>query len=441
MSAKTQLSFIDNAGNPLATPDQRELVTRQILWISGLNAQAFSGAQNPSTIYRLMVDGSPSVFPYYREVEEKDTAIASAIETRKILARARDAKVQGADPDNGEAKRYAEGLAEFLEAIPNFRQARRELLAAPAYGYKVLEILWSVAPEGIRAKLIGRPQEIFRFGRLTEPQIGELLLSSFPGGEGAPVPASKFIVATHQPRDGDRRGLPLLRRLFWPSWFKRNVLRLHLGFLEKGNGTVVVKYNPGASDTEKDKALAAARAIALELATAVPEGFALVTEALQTTRTRDANDFRALFDYFDMEMTRLILGQTLSTRGQEQGVGTQALGAVHQALLWEYIADDLADEEEAWNEQLCAPWLLWTYGPRALERDVRPYWRVAKQPPKDRMAELSLLEKARNLGARVPELEVYEKGGIRQADAGEAVLPPPALSMAMLPEELPEVSG
>jgi len=428
-------------------PETKELVTSTILRVTGLNAQAFSGALNPSSIYTQMVSGYPSVFPYYREVREKDTAIISALETRRILALAREERVISADPskDTGPAAQYADALKQFLDSIPGFRRARKELLSAPAYGYSVTEIGWKVntgpAPVGRpdRAtgaagaigvdKLTGRPQELFSFGALTDPQTGELRLSNFVGGQGVIVPPFKFLVASADAENGDRRGQPLLRRLFWASWFKRNVLRLHLHYLEKGPGTVVVKHPSSASPEEKTKALEAAMAIAEEIAVSVPETFNIMTEALQTTRTRDANDFRSLADYMDAEMTRIILGQTLTTRGAEQGRGTQALGSVHENLLFEVIRNDLADLEDVINEQLCLPWLRWTFGEQALDRTVRPYWRTEKDPPKDTSAALDQLAKARNLGARIAERTVYEEGQIEEPEESEDLLPPVALPM------------
>ncbi len=419
-----------------ARPETKELVTKQILTLTGLNAQAFSGAQNPSTVYRLMVDGSPSVYPYYREIEEKDLAIASALEARRILAMARDAKVQASDPENGQAQRYADGLSAFLGSIPNFRGVLRELLDAPAYGLKVMEILWRSNGAALSVeKIIGRPQELFRFGKLFEPQTGPLHLANFPGGEGQPVPENKFLVASYQTRDGDRRGRPVLRRLFWPSWFKRNALRLDLQFLEKPIGTVVVQYPPNASTEEQDLALKAARAIVDEVAAATPETFKVLESVLTTARSREGRDYQGLIDYFDAEMTRMILGQTLATRGAEQQRGTQALGKVHESLLFEYIRHDLLDLEDIMNEQLAAPWLLWTFGAQALDPAFRPRWTTDSDAPKDVNAALDQLAKARAMGAAVPALEVYERGQIRQPEGDEPVLPPPALSAAILPIE------
>jgi len=408
----------------------RELVTKEILRGTGLNAQAFSGSQNPSTIYQAMGQGTASVFPYYREVEEKDTAIASALSTRRLLVLAREANVQSADAENKQAQRYADELAGFLDAIPKFDFALWELLDAPAYGYSVAEILWEANPLRV-VKILGRPQELFRFGKTFEPQTGEMLLSNFAGADGAPVPPAKFIVSTYQPRHGDRRGIPLLRRLFWSSWFKRNVLRMHLKFLEKGSGTVVVKHGAAAGPDEKAAALNAAQVIADEIAAAVPQGFELMSEALQTTRIRQAEDFRQLADYMDAEMTRMILGQTLSSRGAEQGAGSRALGEVHIETLHEYIRSDAGDLETAINEQLCAPWLLWTFGPQALDRALRPWWTIDKQPPRDAAKAADLLSKARALSLEIPESYAREKLEIPAPEEGEAVLAPPFMPIEL----------
>jgi phage gp29-like protein len=429
------------AANTISMPEKRELITNLVLRWVGLNAQAFSGAQNPANIYRTLVDGGAAVFQYLREIEEKDTAIGSALETRRMLVLAREAKVTAADAESGAARQYSDALSAMLDGIAGWYWHLWELLDAPAYGYTVSEIIWRPEGAGVGvSELKGRPQEIFRFGQLTEPQNGALLYS--PSGTGAnltPAPEAKFIVNTFRPRHGDRRGLPLLRRLFWASWFKRNALRLHLKFLEKGRGTVVTKYPTGAEDAVKAEALEASQAIAEEISAAVPESFNLVTEALQGTRTHNGADFSSLFDYLDAEMRRVVLQQTQTTQGGEQGRGALAQAVVHADLQNEMVRADAIALEEAINEQLCRPWLRWTFGEQALDRAVRPWWRIDKNPPKDVNRLLDQIGKARAVGMKVPEDWAHEQTQIPQAEGGAAVLPPAALSVGMLggfePEE------
>lgn len=431
MAAQAQFELVDNGGRAIgipAAPPTGTLVTDQVLHITGLNAQTFSGAMNPSTIYRQMVHGSPSVFPYYRELEEKDWEISDALDLRKTNVLARDSQVQAADADNPQAVMYAEYLAEFVQSIRNFRAVLRELLDGIGYGYSVMEILWRIngdASVGVE-DIVGRPQELFRFGRLTEPQVGPLRLAKFPGGEGEIVPEHKFLVHRFGVRHGDRRGLPLLRRVFWLSWFKRNGLRLDLSFLEKPVGTVVVQYPAGAEQAVRDLAKALAQAIVEDSSAAAPENLKVMEALLSQARTRQGTDFSGLIEYCDAAIRRLIQKQTLTSRGSDQGKGTQALGTVHEGTEGELTRNDSFDLEDTVNEQLLRAPLVWQFGPEALERSVRPWWTIEKDQPKDGERELRKIRAAHSLlgeTSKIPTEEVYNAAGLRAAEDDEETLP------------------
>jgi phage gp29-like protein len=404
----------------------QEIVTNAVLSVQGLNAQAFSGSTNPSTIYRAMVENLPQVLPYYRELEEKDTCIASSFEVRKLLVMAREWNVVGADEENGQAELYREEAAAFLNSIPNFAFTLEELLGCNAYGYAVCEIYWKSDGNQVSVeKIIGRPQEFFDFREsLMDVPLGDLryLQNLIPPGEE--VPQEKFLVASAKPRHGDRRGLPLLRKLFWPSWFKRQGLRLYLQYLEKGQGTIAVGYSDSAGTDEKNKALAAAQAIAEEIAVAIPNSMKILESLLSNTRHHDGNDYRTLLEYQDAEMTRMILGQTLSTRGSEQNVGTQALGTVHQDLMFEIVKSDTNNLSTVIDEQLLKPWLRWTFGDVALDRAFRPHFRIDTSPQEDVLEQARILKEARGL-VDVTRGEAYERLGIREPEDGESLVNEP----------------
>ncbi len=415
-------------------PPEGELVTKDVLSRSGLNAQAFTGAINPTSIWRFMAALSASAFPYYREIEAKDIDVGSALDTRRLLGLARAADVKAADEKNALAVNYADAAAAFLDAIPAWRSALEEMLRAPAYGFVVLEVVWKINGGGSVGveKLIGRPQELFSFGRWLEPQTGELRLASYAGGQGELVPPRKFLVLTSKMQNGDRRGQPLLRDVFWASWFSRNALKIDLSFLEKPAGTVVIKYPSGASDDDKKKALEAAQAINEETAVAVPESFTAMQEFLYSARTRTGQDYSELLSRLQAQITRRILGQTLTTQGSEQGRGTMALGQVHEQTQNEIIRSDVLLLEQAVNE-LVGWWGVFTFGAQFLERDFRPYWRVDKDPPEDASQVLDRLAKAQALGAAVTERDVYEGGQVTRPEEGEAVLEPARTTNLMLP--------
>lgn len=410
----------------------KEVVEKTVLAISGLQSQAFSGTSNPASIYRMMVSNLPSVLIYYREVEEKDTCIASSLFVRRALVLARDWNISCADENDERAKMFKDEAAAFLRSIPSFRFILEELLDASGYGYSVAEIYWKNYGDRIGVeKIIGRPQEFFDFREsVSDVPIGDLryLPNMVPPGEA--VPPEKFLVSTYKPRHGDRRGLPLLRRLYWPSWFKRNGIRLLLQFLERGQGTVAVTYASGNNDDEKEKAQEAAQAIAEEIAVAVPSSLKLIESLLSNTRHHDGNDYRSLVDYFDAEITRMILGQTLSTRGSEQNVGTQALGNVHRDLLTEIIRQDSDALSDVINEQLLGPWGKWTFGPDFEDRSFRPHFYIDTSNEKNIREEALALKEARGL-VDISRADAYERLGLREPEEDEAVV-----NSSMIPIEL-----
>jgi phage gp29-like protein len=407
------------------------IVTNAVLRDIGLNAQAFSGSANPAAIYRMMVGGYNGIFPYYRELEEKDLCVGLSLEVRKMLVLAREWQVVGADEEDPLALQMQEEASAFLNDIPQFSFVLEELCDAPAYGYVVMEIMWR--NDGNRVgvdKIIGRPQELFDFRQdLLDPPLGDLRFCPNMVSPGQQVPQEKFLVSTSKPRHGDRRGLPLLRRLYWPSWFKRQGLTLDLKFLEKPVGTIAVMYDAN-NDDQQQKALAIAEALASEIAVAVPNSVKLIESLLGQTRQRDGKDYQLIIDYLDSEMTRAILGQTLATRGSEQQRGTQALGNVHQDMLYEIVRRDANQVSVVIDEQLLGPWLRWTYGDIALDRSYRPHFKIDVEPEKDMLERARALKEARGL-VEIPKRYAREQLGIPAPEEGEELV-----NSAVVPVEL-----
>jgi len=122
-------------------PVADELITSEVLARVGTNPIAFSGADNPSAAWRLMLSDTPGAFPLYRDLEEKDGQISSALETRKEGVLRRERKLVAASGTAADERRAA-FAREVLAAIPNFENILYELLDAAGYGFTVAEILW-----------------------------------------------------------------------------------------------------------------------------------------------------------------------------------------------------------------------------------------------------------------------------------------------------------
>ena len=409
---------------PQAIPKQPltgELVTNDVLASVGTNPTGFSGADNPSAAWRLMLGDSPAAYALYRDLEEKDGQVSSALETRKDGVLRRERKVIAASA-TADGERRAAFAREVLAAIPNFENILYELLDAAAYGVAVAEILWEQKGGTVFIRDIKpRPQELFAFGAIGEPQVGPLRFAQRTARQslgGGGLPEHKFLVYSFRPRHGNRRGRPLLRRVFWASWFKRQDLKFWLKFIEKGTGSVVVRYPAGATDQDKQRALEAAEAINAETAVAIPENFQIVSELLNAARAGDTDVFLTLADSIcNNEIARVILGQTLTQRGADDGRGSRALGEVHQEVRFEKVAADARDLMSVINDQLLRWLFLFNFGP-----DVpAPRWTIALDPPDDLRQRIEIDERLARLGAPLPLGYLQRTYSIPAPQAGEIV--------------------
>ena len=410
------------AAQPLPQqPVTAELITPQILASVGTNLVAFSGADNPSTAWRQMLTDSPSAYPLYRDLEEKDGQISSALETRKDGVLRRERKIIAVS-SSAEDERRAAFARQVLAAIPNFENILCELLDAVGYGFTVAEILWEQAGREVVIRDIKpRPQELFSFGGLAQPQTGGLRFSSvsrLTNNESRSLPEHKFLTYSFRPRHGNRKGRPMLRRVFWPSWFKRQDMKFWLKFIEKGTGSVVVRYPQGATDQDKQRALEAAEAINDETAVAIPENFQIVSELLDSARAGSTDVFLSLADTLcNNEIARVILGQTLTQRGSEGG-GSRALGEVHQEVRFEKIASDARDLMSVINDQLLRWLFLFNFGPGVQP----PKWHISLDPPADLAARIEIDERLARLGVPLPVSYFQRTYSLPAPQPGETII-------------------
>ncbi|MGH9580258.1 MAG: phage portal protein family protein, partial [Terriglobales bacterium] len=310
-----------------------------------------------------------------------------------------------------------------------FQQALDARLDAAAYGVAIAEIIYEVSAGQVALLDIkDRPQELFRFSaQAWEPAIGPLRFlrdASLQAGEL--VPEEKFLVLSHRPRTGNRRGRPLLRSVFWPSWFKRQTIRFWLRFGEKGPGTAAVKYPTGATQDQRDEALKAAEAFVESVAVAVPENMGLITELLTSARAQNPAVYEKLVERMELAITRRILGQTLTTRGSEQGAGSFALGQVHQDVFHMKTVELARMLEMLVNDNLVKRLALWNFGPAA----PLPKWLINKESEDDLAQRSAIDARLQSMGLDFAESYARKKYGVPEIKAGDVVLEPRQIAAA-----------
>ncbi|WP_421579113.1 DUF935 domain-containing protein [Shinella sp. M31] len=302
---------------------------------------------NPSTIEVASVASDPYVPQYTGVMSPTDEVLASRggvaglkvydeirrdphafaiLQKLKLEVISREWKVLPAS-DRRIDKRAAEDVERQLKAI-DFDKLTRGLLGAVLKGFSVAEILWSSTSLGWQASQVKvKKQRRFRFA--LDGSLRVLTRNNTMDGE--PVPDRKFIVHRHSidDDDDDPYGVGLGSVLFWPAWFKRQVLANWLRATEKhASPTTVAKY-PGDFDKEKEaKLVSVLRQMANDTGVAAPD---TVTFELLESKNGGGGDFiEKLARYLDELMSEAVLGETLTTNSGQRGA--RSLGEIHNEV-------------------------------------------------------------------------------------------------------------
>ncbi len=324
--------------------------------------------------------GREGIYGVFAELERRDAHLFATLQTRKnALIGQRWELVWGEDRSAPPATRSAivRRVESVLHDIPNFTSMLFHLLDGLAKGFSVLEIVWKVDPTtgrvGIR-KLVPRQAWEFAFdtqGRLhrlvddVSSGCGSHPLSSKTVSQLIPrpgelslrhrrtevMPERKFLVYVSQPEPGAPYGTPLAARVYWYSWFKRQALDDWTMYNAKyGAPTPLGRYAATSAPEDIERLAQALAQMRDHAGIIVPES--INVELLESRRSgAGASPFRELADWCNDEISKVILGQTLTT-SEGRRSGSLALGRVHDAVRHDYLAADACALGEVLSRQL-----------------------------------------------------------------------------------------
>jgi phage gp29-like protein len=384
------------------------------------NTLAFGGTRNASDIWAAMTYRMPETMAYYRELEDKDEDVSNALDDLKLSVMSRNITVQPANDKDSAAVDTKEFIEAQLAKV-KFDEVLDCVLDAVGYGFSVQEMIFDTSMgQASLLDLNDSPQELFLFGNRYYPQTGPLQLLDNPwAAEGGAVPEQKFLIFSYRKRSRDRMGRPLLKSVFWPSWFKRNMERLWLQFAEKGPGTVVVRYNDPDSPSERKKAVDIAQAIRDNTAIAVPKTFDYDQELLKVARAQNPDVYEHFFRTMQYSIIRRVLGETLTSFGNEGGKGSNAQGQTHSETKDERSVFVAKAVMSVVNDQLVRPLVLWNFGPDA----PMPRWDIEIKEGEDLQSALTIVSGVQRLGKKITAGYVAERFQIPLAAGENGELP------------------
>lgn len=350
--------------------------------------------------YVLVIQGGGRGLRIYREIK-RDAHAKSVLNKRKNAVIAREWEVRPGGESNDD-KAAAELAERFLRGEWGFAFDRmcKSLLNATLMGYAVVELIWGAVPDGFILPLAAKPRRQERF--LFSPEWELRLITAEHLAEGEAVPPMKFLVHRNDDdSEDDPYGLGLGHQLFWPVLFKRQGWAFWMKFAEKfGSPTIKGEYDPTMPDDQQNRLLDTLVNLAQDSAFIVPQG--TLVDLLEASRS-GAVTYPDLVRYCDEEISKAVLGETLTTTAGEKGA--RSLGEVHndvRAELTDGDADLLSGDLNAqlltWitllNYPNAAPPQVWRPRPEGEEERAR-----AKKGRAEAMAAtVSAVTAARNAG-------------------------------------------
>ncbi len=378
-----------------------------------------SRLENPDPVLRTEAGGKG--LKLYDEVD-RDCHAASVLQTRYLAVIGKEWEVIPAEESAGKGRpktvTRAQAIADFVKDVlsaMNFDQARQEMMQAVLYGFYPAEVMWTVkdnavVPAKIRAK---HPR---RFSFTMDRELRLLTPQNMIDGE--PVPDRKFIVFSYGSSDNPY-GSGLGQKLWWPVWFKKHGIKYWMVFLEKfGMPTTVGKYPPGTPKDQQQKLMDAIKALQKDTGVKIPDSMTM--ELLEARRTGNVT-YESLLDYMDRQISKAVLGQTLTT--EVKGEGSYAASQTHNEVRQDIVKADADILCECLNQTL-VKWIV-DYNFANVDAYPKLWIRTEEEGDLNQRGELDRII-AKDIGVPVAEKYFYETYAIPEPEEGDKLVNPPS---------------
>ncbi len=351
----------------------------------------------------------------YEEMEEKDAHLAAILQTRKLAVQGLPLEVQPASEDARDQE-IAQFVEEQLLAIPDFKGDLMDLLDAIAKSYSAAEIFWEYRnKQAVVADLEWIHPKCVSFVNSPTP-----LIITADNGSGITPPPWKIIFHRYRGRSGDvcRGGvlrtctLPYLLKSFnWKFWAIFNELF--------GIPMRIGKYDASASEQDRDHLKEALKSMGTDAYAAISKNMEI--EFKETTAGSGGKllPHQALIQFCNNEMSKAVLGQTLTT-DTTGATGTYAAGAVHEQVRQDLVVADAGDLAAVLRDQLVRPLVGFNFGWDA----PLPKVLLVIQEAIDLKTESEAVKNFVDAGLSITEKHCYQRYGFPQPEEGEKVLQP-----------------
>lgn len=397
---------------PPARPDTREIARAALTdrW-----SPFPSRGLTPSSLARYLdqADGGDLYYQawLFREFEEKDAHLASLLHTRSLAVLGLEWQLQPASEEPADEK-IAEFCREALDAL-NMQELMLHLLSAVGYGYAVSELIWQTGPRWTVARVEEIPAHRVTYINSLTPRL--ITESNWAGEE---IPPYKAIYHRHRGKSGLESRGGVLRACAFMYLLKNYALKDWAIFNEVyGMPLRLGKYDPSASPADRSALVDAIRSIGTDAAGIISKTTEIEFVEAGQRLSGQFNPYQTLAEFCNREMSKAVLGQTLTT-DTTGATGTYAAGKVHEAVRWDILEADAEALAATLTEQLVAPLVGFNFG----WDKPRPRYEFALKEEEDLKSLAETYKIVVDMGYPVTVEHIAERFGIPLPQEGQEVV-------------------
>lgn len=414
------MPILDHNGQPISTAQLKTAQATATPWgVRKATSQVSLTGLDPARLAHLLrsaehMDSRPYL-ELAEEMEEKYLHYAAQLATRKRAVVALEWSVDPAS-DKLRDKKIAEFVAKSLPAI---KAATFDMLDCIGKGFSVSELLWDTS--GGEWKISGVERRDPRWFQHDRIDGKTLRMRSDTNPDGDPLTPGKFLVINASGKSGLPIRGGLARAAAYAYLFHNFSLRDWVTFCEMfGIPLRLGRYEAGVASTDDLSVLyQAVHDLGTDSAAMLPKNMEIEFPTVGAGRV-GADLWENLLDYLDRQVSKLVLGQTLTADTGKGGGGSYALGSVHNDVRIDILRADATALASAVNTQLVKLLVDLNFGGADY-----PTLRLPVDDPEDLVAMATIVGKAVEMGQPVSQQWFSDKFCIPLPKPGEAILGKP----------------
>lgn len=354
------MAILDQFGRPIEKKSLDKEVARATT--SGVRPALFDSVSNGITPERLAwilrSAGQGDIDAYLtlaEDMEERYLHYRSVLSTRKLAVSGAALSVEPAD-ESPRAQEIADVCQEFVVGTSEFRDMLFDLLDALGKSFSVIELIWDTKTTPWTYKSFEwRDQRWFHFDRVAQR---ELRLKNPMNADGDLLPGGSFVCHVPKIKSGLPIRVGLARAAAIAFMASTYTLKDWLAYMEVfGMPLRLGKYDAERIKEPERMTLRSALAnLGHDAAAMIPEGMDI--QIIDVNRGSAGPLFSGLADYLDKQVSKGVLGQTMTT---DDG-SSRAQANVHDDVRQDIRKADAMGLMATVQRGVIRPWVQLNFG-------------------------------------------------------------------------------